>query len=62
MGEVGAFLKIERSGVRYRDPAERTHDNDEFLVARPVEELQAQARAAWSAACRSATTAARWAT
>ncbi|MDX6640500.1 MAG: glutamate synthase small chain [Solirubrobacteraceae bacterium] len=42
MGELGAFLKIERSGVRYRDPAERVADVGEFLVARPVEELQAQ--------------------
>jgi len=42
MGELGAFLKIERSGVIYRDPAERVGDLDEFLVDRPVEELQAQ--------------------
>ncbi|MCW2967835.1 MAG: glutamate synthase subunit beta, partial [Solirubrobacteraceae bacterium] len=42
MGELGAFLKIERSGVRYRDPAERVTDVTEFLVDRPVEELQAQ--------------------
>jgi glutamate synthase (NADPH/NADH) small chain len=42
MGELGAFLKIERSGVRYRDPAERIADVGEFLVERPVTELQAQ--------------------
>src|SRR5881398_1589688 len=42
MGELGAFLKIERSGVRYRDPEARAGDVHEFLVERPVEELQAQ--------------------
>ncbi|MCW2989685.1 MAG: glutamate synthase subunit beta [Solirubrobacterales bacterium] len=42
MGELGAFLKIERAGVRYEDPAERVKDVGEFLVARPTEELQAQ--------------------
>jgi glutamate synthase (NADPH/NADH) small chain len=42
MGELGAFLKIERAGVKYRDPNERAGDLDEFLVQRPVEELQAQ--------------------
>jgi glutamate synthase (NADPH/NADH) small chain len=42
VGELGAFLKIERSGVKYRDPQERAADVHEFLVDRPVEELQAQ--------------------
>ena len=42
MGELGAFLKIERVGVSYRDAAERVGDFKEFLVGRPVEELQAQ--------------------
>lgn len=42
MGELGAFLKIERSGVRYRDAVERAGDLNEFLVERPVEELAAQ--------------------
>jgi glutamate synthase (NADPH) small chain len=42
MGELGAFLKIERRGVPYRDPTERAHDYKEFLVQRPVPELQAQ--------------------
>src|SRR3954451_17581872 len=42
MGELGAFLKIERAGVKYEDPAERAQKLDEFLVERPVEELQAQ--------------------
>ena len=30
MGEVGAFLKIERVGVPYRDAAERVNDYEEF--------------------------------
>src|ERR671916_488092 len=42
MGEVGAFLKIERVGVPYRDPAERAGDYEEFLIRRSDEELAAQ--------------------
>src|SRR6476619_1846463 len=42
MGELGGFLKIHRSGVRYRDAAERVGDVDEFLVELPVEELREQ--------------------
>jgi glutamate synthase (NADPH/NADH) small chain len=42
MGELGAFLKIERAGVKYEDPAERVAKVDEFLVPRPAEEVQAQ--------------------
>jgi glutamate synthase (NADPH) small chain len=42
MGELGAFLKIERVGVPYRDPSERAHDFKEFSIRRPDEELSAQ--------------------
>ena len=42
MGEVGAFLKIERAGVPYRDPRERAGDYEEFLIRRSDEELGAQ--------------------
>jgi glutamate synthase (NADPH/NADH) small chain len=42
MGELGAFLRIERSGPKYRDPEERVRDYQEFLVERPVEELREQ--------------------
>jgi len=42
MGELGAFLKIERVGVPYRDPHERAHDYKEFMVRRPDDELSAQ--------------------
>ena len=42
MGELGAFLKIDRVGVPYRDPAERAHDYKEFLVRRSDAELAAQ--------------------
>ena len=42
MGEVGAFLKIERVGVPYRDPKERVGDYEEFAIRRPDPELAAQ--------------------
>jgi glutamate synthase (NADPH) small chain len=42
MGELGGFLKIERHGVPYRDPAERAHDYKEFQLTRPVAELREQ--------------------
>ncbi|HEV2820917.1 MAG TPA: glutamate synthase subunit beta [Solirubrobacteraceae bacterium] len=42
MGELGAFLKIERAGQPYRDAAERAHDYREFVERRPDEELAEQ--------------------
>ncbi|HEX6390741.1 MAG TPA: glutamate synthase subunit beta [Solirubrobacteraceae bacterium] len=42
MGELGAFLKIERAGVRYADAHERVGNYNEFLVQRPHEELAGQ--------------------
>ena len=42
MGELGAFLKIERAGVPYKDPTERVGEYKEFLVRRTDEELGAQ--------------------
>jgi len=42
MGELGGFLKIERHGVPYRDAGERARDYREFLITRPVAELQEQ--------------------
>jgi glutamate synthase (NADPH/NADH) small chain len=42
MGEIGAFLKIERVGIPYRDPAERARDFKEFTIRRPDPELAAQ--------------------
>jgi glutamate synthase (NADPH) small chain len=42
MGEVGAFLKIDRQGVVYRDPVERAADYREFLVQRSDAELRDQ--------------------
>jgi glutamate synthase (NADPH/NADH) small chain len=42
MGELGAFLKVDRSNVPYRDPKERVGDFQEFLVQRPDPELSAQ--------------------
>jgi len=42
VGELGAFLKIERHNVAYRDPQERLTDYEEFVVERPDEELAEQ--------------------
>jgi glutamate synthase (NADPH/NADH) small chain len=42
VGKLGGFLKIERHGIVYRDPAERARDYREFVVERPVEDLRAQ--------------------
>jgi glutamate synthase (NADPH) small chain len=42
VGELGGFLRIERAGITYRDPAERLADQDEFWVDRSDEELRAQ--------------------
>jgi glutamate synthase (NADPH/NADH) small chain len=42
MGKLGGFLQIERHGIAYRDPAERAHDYQEFMVERPVAELREQ--------------------
>jgi len=42
MGELGGFLKIDRSNVPYRDPQERVGDFHEFLVQRSDDELGAQ--------------------
>src|SRR5580698_1799534 len=42
MGKLGGFLQIERHGMTYRDPDERAHDYQEFVVERPVGELRDQ--------------------
>ena len=42
MGELGGFLRIERSGQHYRDPSERVKDYREFLVPKSAEEVGAQ--------------------
>jgi glutamate synthase (NADPH) small chain len=42
MGELGGFLRIERSGFEFRDPEERVRDYREFLKQRPVEVLREQ--------------------
>ncbi len=42
MGEVGAFLRIERVENPERDPRERTEDFREFIITPPVEQLQEQ--------------------
>ncbi|HET9074562.1 MAG TPA: glutamate synthase subunit beta [Solirubrobacteraceae bacterium] len=42
MGELGAFLKIERVGFDKRDPAERVHDYKQYFALPPNEELRRQ--------------------
>jgi glutamate synthase (NADPH/NADH) small chain len=42
VGEIGAFLKIERHGIVERSPEERAGDYREFVLQRPDEELSAQ--------------------
>src|SRR4051794_4672738 len=42
MGELGAFLKVQRVGVPERDPHERVGDYKEFLLQRPDRELALQ--------------------
>jgi glutamate synthase (NADPH/NADH) small chain len=42
MGELGGFLKIDRSPVRWDDPRERVGRYTEFIVPRPPEEVQQQ--------------------
>ena len=42
MGEVGAFLRIERSGFVSREPAERVNDYDQYFDLRPEPELRDQ--------------------
>ena len=42
MGKLGSFLQIERHGIPQRDPRERAHDYQEFLLTRPVGELREQ--------------------
>ncbi len=42
MGELGAFLRVERQGVPYRDARERVGDYAEIVVRRPDAELRAQ--------------------
>ncbi len=42
MGEVGAFLRIERSGFVSRDPSERVNDYEQYFDLRPEAELRDQ--------------------
>jgi glutamate synthase (NADPH/NADH) small chain len=43
MGELGAFLKVERVGFRKRDPAQRVHDYEQYFELQPEDELRRQA-------------------
>ena len=42
MGELGAFLKLDRAEPLERDPAERVHDVREFVRPLPLLELRSQ--------------------
>ena len=60
MGKLGGFLKNARVDAPERDPHERVRDYREVVrrAAAPAR-CRSRGRAAWSAASRSATTAAR---
>ena len=60
MGELGAFLRLERVGFEKRDPEERVDDYRQyFQLPGRRGRCATRARAAWTAASRSATRAAR---
>ena len=62
-GQLGGFLKIHRVGFDKRDPTQRVDDYERVLRRSSRRTSCAdRARAAWTAACRSATRAARSAT
>jgi glutamate synthase (NADPH/NADH) small chain len=42
MGKLGGFLEIQRSPVKWDDPARRAGNYREFILDRPVEEIQQQ--------------------
>jgi len=42
MGELGAFLKLQRAETPERPPAERVHDHREFVTTLPLVQLQEQ--------------------
>jgi glutamate synthase (NADPH) small chain len=42
MGELGAFLKVERVGFDKRDPRERVRDYNQYFALQPEGELQRQ--------------------
>ena len=56
MGELGGFLKIHRVERRKRPIAERVHDFKEYEFPADEPGCASRARAAWTAASRSATT------
>ena len=62
MGELGAFLRLERVGFEKRDPKERVHDYRQYFQLPDDRRCATRARAAWTAASPSATRAARSAT
>ena len=63
MGKLGGFLEFDRGTSPERDPRERVGDFREFVGTLPIARAaRSRAAAAWSAACRSAITAARSAT
>ena len=59
MGELGGFLRIARTSTPQRDPRERVADYTRSTACCRRSRRARRAPAAWSAACRSATTGAR---
>ena len=62
MGELGGFLRLERVGFDKRDPRERVRDYQQYFSLARRRRCATRAGAAWTAASRSATRAARSAT
>ena len=62
MGKIGGFLEIARVEPPERDPRSARATSTSSCRRCPSRACASRARAAWSAACRSATTAARSAT
>ncbi len=42
MGELGAFLKVQRVGFQKRDPSERVHDHHQYFALQSDQELRRQ--------------------
>ena len=62
MGEVGAFIKLDRVESPERSPVERVHDYHEFVGTLPISALREQASRCMECGVPFCTTAARSAT
>ena len=62
MADPRGFLNIEQQKPTPRPVHQRIKDFNELYQPMPAESVRARPRGAWTAACRSATAAARWVT